>query len=369
MKKILIISPDLSVKGGVSSVVKSLMTEMEKRGDKVRLYSSYIDSVHPILRVLYSLIRFFGFIARLHPFKYDVYYLHACAFGSFYRKFLYVMLLSILRKNVVLHQHAADLELFLNKNRFNKRLGKLAFKSSTKIFVLSEDMKRITATVTDNESIHIIENPIRLPEFSRADDRRPNEQIRLVFLGEIGKRKGIYDLIQALSRMTDEQKSTIHLDIGGNKELDTLTSMIRQYGLEKTCTVHGWVDGDKKSALLKEAAVYILPSYFEGVPISILEAMSYELPVISTNVAGIPEIVLHRYNGLIIEPGDIEGLKQSILYLAENLEITEQYGRNSRRLAEKHDVPIVVDKIMGLFENDARKSKVNNTRVSSAGKI
>ncbi|MBO9599937.1 MAG: glycosyltransferase family 4 protein [Cohnella sp.] len=367
MKKILIIAPDLSVKGGVSSVVKSLMTEMEKRGDTVRLYSTYIDSVHPILRVLHSLIRVFGFIARLHPFTFDVFYLHACAFGSFYRKFIYVMLLRMLRKPVILHQHAADLELFLNKNRFNNWLGKLAFKSSTKIFVLSDHMKRITQAVTDNGNIHIIENPVRVPEFSRTDDQRP--KARFVFLGEIGKRKGIYDLIQAISRLTDEQKSKIHLDIGGNKELDTLNAMIRRYGLENTCTVHGWVDGEKKYALLKEATAYILPSYFEGVPISILEAMSYELPVISTNVAGIPEIVLHRYNGLIIEPGDIEGLKQSILYLAENLEITKQYGRNSRLLVEKHDVSVIVDKITGLFENDARKSKINNNQVSSTRKI
>lgn len=358
MKKILIIAPDLSVKGGVSSVVKSLMTEMERRGNEVKLYSTYIDTIHPLLRVLYSLFRIFNFMARLQPFKYDVFYLHVCAFGSFYRKFFYVLLLSILRKPVILHQHAADLELFLNKNKFNKWLGRLVFGSSSKIFVLSENMKQITKAVTDNENIFIIENPVRVPDFARANDVQAIDEVRLVFLGEIGKRKGIYDLIQAVSELTDEQKNKIHLDIGGNKELDTLTSMIKQYGLEKTCTVHGWVDGDKKSELLREATVFILPSYFEGVPISILEAMSYELPVISTNVAGIPEIVQHQYNGLIIQPGDIESLKQSILYFTENFERTKQYGRNSRLLIEKHDVPVVVDKILSLFESDIRKSKL-----------
>ena len=366
MKKILIIAPDLSVKGGVSSVVQSLMTEMERRGNRVKLYSTYVDTIHPLLRVIYSLFRIFSFVVRLQPFKYDVFYLHACAFGSFYRKFFYVMLLSLFRKPVILHQHAADLEIFLNKNKFNKRLGQWVFGASSKIFVLSENMRVITKEVTDNENIIIIENPIRIPEFARSDDAQPQEKVKFVFLGEIGKRKGIYDLIQALSRLTDEQRSSIHLDIGGNKELDTLTSMIRQYGLENTCTVHGWVDGDKKQRLLKEASVFVLPSYFEGVPIAILEAMSYELPVISTNVAGIPEIVLHQYNGLIIEPGDIECLKTSMLYFAENLERTKQFGHNSRLIVEKHDVPVVVDKILNLFENDTRNRKWRKEKVMKA---
>lgn len=360
MKKILILSPDLSVKGGVSSVVRSLMIEMEKRNIYVKNYSTYIDTLHPIMRVLYSLVRIFNFFAVLYPFRYDVFYLHVSAFGSFYRKFFYVVLLNFLRKTVILHQHAADLEIFLNKNRFNKWLGKLVYRSSTKIFVLSENMGKITKKNTNNENIYIIENPISVPSFVRGNVDNVMGKVKLVFLGEIGKRKGIYDLIQAIAELTDEQKNKLSVDIGGNKELDTLTSMIKANGLEKTCIIHGWVDGEKKLKLLKEATVFILPSYFEGVPISILEAMSYELPIISTNVAGIPEIVLHKYNGLIINPGDIEGLKQSILYFVENIELTNQYGKNSRTLVEKHDVTVVVDKILSLFESDIRKSKLKN---------
>ncbi|TYP69127.1 glycosyltransferase family 4 protein [Paenibacillus methanolicus] len=348
MEKILIVTSDLSVKGGVSSAVHSLMQEINSRKKSdIKLYSSYITT-HPVLSILYSLMRIAAFFLLLYPFRYRLFYVHVCAFGSFYRKAIYVLALRMLNRPVVIHQHAADLDVFVNKNRFNKWLARKVYEASSSIFVLSENMKAITKSVAAVEEIHIIKNPVQVPAHNK-DYSTADQKIRLLFLGEVGQRKGIFDLIQAVADMTEEQRDRIQLDIGGNKELDKLREMIKANRLEETCIVHGWVTGEQKNQLLKEASVFLLPSYFEGVPIAILEAMSYGLPVISTNIAGIPEVVKHRYNGHIIEPGDIQALRSSIVYFLEHSENLQVFGENSRKIVEEHDVRLIANHILSLF--------------------
>ena len=89
----------------------------------------------------------------------------------------------------------------------------------------------------------------------------------------------------------------------------------------------GWVSGEKKTRLLNWADVYILPSFNEGLPISILEAMSYGCPVISTPVGGIPEVV--RDNGTLVTPGDSEEIFRAIAKYVDNPEIIQTEGKES----------------------------------------
>ena len=91
----------------------------------------------------------------------------------------------------------------------------------------------------------------------------------------------------------------------------------------------GWVSGAKKTECIEWADVYILPSYFEGLPISILETMAYLKPVISTNVGGIPEILHTHKNGILIEPGNREQIANAISFFVENPEKITEYGKNA----------------------------------------
>lgn len=351
MKKILIISADLSVKGGVSSMISSLLDEFsEHKNIRVDFYSTYIDSIPPLARVFHSLLRVIIFFMSFKFVKYDVFYIHVCAFGSFYRKTIYVMLLSALGKKVVIHQHAADLEIFLKKNKLNHWIGRAVYSLSSKIIVLSENMKEITETNTRNNKSYIVENPVAIPSFNKPAAVEPSKKLQLLFLGEIGARKGIYDLIKAISELEDNYKKKILLHIGGNKEIDRLTAMIKENKLDDSCVVHGWVSGHHKIQLLQESDIFILPSYFEGVPISILEAMAYQLPIISTNIAGIPEIVFNNHNGFLVSAGDIEEIKYSIIRFIEEPQLIYEFGLNSRSIIEKHDVSKVAAKILGILD-------------------
>ena len=110
---------------------------------------------------------------------------------------------------------------------------------------------------------------------------------------------------------------------------------VKENSFETKVSVPGWISVDQKLVLLKEADIYILPSYQEGLPISILEAMSAGLPIISTPVGGIPDAVTDGENGYLIEPGDSEALASKILFLSENHNVWEKLSLQSKEIAKQ----------------------------------
>ena len=113
---------------------------------------------------------------------------------------------------------------------------------------------------------------------------------------------------------------------------DILQKKIKDYGLNNCVTFEGFVADNKKIECLNWADIFILPSYNEGLPIAILEAMSYGCPIISTTVGGIPAVVKHGVNGYLINPGNITEIQNAILSFIHNRDKIEKYGRQSLKL-------------------------------------
>ena len=105
-------------------------------------------------------------------------------------------------------------------------------------------------------------------------------------------------------------------------------------GLDKQIILPGWLDDQKKMQELKTASYFVLPSYFEGVPMCILEAMSYQLPVISTRVGGTPDLIESDVDGLLIQAGDIDALTSAMKQLLDNPEYASQLGIAARKKIE-----------------------------------
>lgn len=127
--------------------------------------------------------------------------------------------------------------------------------------------------------------------------------------------------------------------------------MISKYGLNDIVSFEGWVSGDKKINLLNKVDAYILPSYHEGLPISILEAMSYSLPIISTNVGGIPEILKNGENGFIITPGDKDAIYRAILELMNNEKLRMDMGKASYSKVQEHMPGFVERQLNDLYRS------------------
>jgi glycosyltransferase involved in cell wall biosynthesis len=239
-------------------------------------------------------------------------HIHTAAHGSFTKHLHYARVARLLGRRVILHCHGgrfADWYTALparKQRRIVREINRL-----DKFIVLTASWREYYVSIGVKEGlIAIVNNIVPVPS-APLSKSLPGEPLRLLFLGDIIQRKGVFDLVQAMARV----QSPAVLDIGGAGEEEALRALIASLGLEAWVHFHGYVAGAAKEELLARADVFVLPSYNEGLPISILEAMSYGCPVISTRVGGIPEVVSD--NGILVDSGDPGALAAAVEALAE----------------------------------------------------
>ena len=148
--------------------------------------------------------------------------------------------------------------------------------------------------------------------------RESNHEI--LFLGELGRRKGCYDIPEVIEDVVKDIPDVkfILAGAGSAQEETAIKQLIKEKGIEQNVEFPGWVRGNQKDKLLRESDVFFLPSYNEGMPMSILDAMGYGLPIVSTTVGGIPKIVHDGENGFCFEPGNVMEMGKAIENLLEN---------------------------------------------------
>ena len=195
----------------------------------------------------------------------------------------------------------------------------------------------------------ILPNIIDYPNKTEAVTK--SSMVTFLFLGLICDAKGIFDLIEVIAKNKDHYRSRIKLLIGGNGEIQRLKDMIIRNTIEDIVEFLGWISGKEKEGVLNQSDVYILPSYIEGLPLSILESMSYGKAVISTNVGGIPEIIQNHKNGLLINPGELDQITQALDYFLENPELVAEYGANSEKMVQKHLPHSVLHELIDIYKS------------------
>lgn len=273
-------------------------------------------------------------------------HLHTAADGSFRRHSSLARLGHLFGRKVILHIHASRFKDFFNEASPRNRERILeTLKNADKIIVLSVSWKEWFSSIgIDEDRLIILHNitpmPVHIPDAETKDGKT-----RFLFMGEIGQRKGVFDIIRAIAAHKEEAEGRMELKIGGNRNEDRLMAAIRENGLESIVSFEGWVSGEKKLRMLDWADIFILPSFNEGLPISILEAMSYGCPIISTKVGGIPEVVTD--NGILVEPGNAEDIwKAMARYIDSAGLIAEEGGRSL-----KYVRPYLPDSVMKDLRN------------------
>ena len=165
-------------------------------------------------------------------------------------------------------------------------------------------------------------NPIEIEPAQNFIDRNKDtkHKFTVLFIGFLIKNKGIIDFIKVAEYFKDTNNEII-FQIAGIGELK---NHIEDY-ISKTNNSNieyvGWADTEKKDKLYRNADLFFLPSYNEGMPIVLLEAMKWSLPIISTDIAGIPEEISNGVNGFLYNPGNIEGYIQGIEKLYNNVSL------------------------------------------------
>jgi glycosyltransferase involved in cell wall biosynthesis len=321
-------------KGGIRAVIKNHMQAGVYEGYGHYFIASH-DEVGLLKRIYLVLSSSVTLISLIIRRKISVCYLHGSMKGSIYRKSIFLFMCQLLGCKVIFHLHGSEFaQVYQSSSFIYQSLVRYILNKSDNVFVLSAYWKTYVETLSVNAKIQVISN-FPSPIFETLYDTRKYDKkliTELLFLGKIGQRKGIYDLIEAVELLKSKCIKGFHINVGGNGEVDKLREMVKQKNLTEYFNVIGWVTGERKYQLLKECDLLLLPSHNEGLPIAILEALSAGLAVLSTNVGGIPDVISDERYGILVEPGQPGALADAISKYLCTDGLIETVARNARQL-------------------------------------
>lgn len=307
----------------------------------------YTNKVNKLWYPLYHYIYFL--LLLLFDRRIRIVHIHAAAYASFTRTMFFARAAKRLKKQVILHEHAADFDQYYEQSRQKEKIIK-AINNCDRLIVLSSSWKDFFLKVGVEESkIVILNNIVTPPE--KLEKRSVSLPVRFLFLGWLGKRKGIWDLLKVITDHKAELKGRFILRFGGNDFEEEIKSYIAANRIDSLVKFEGWVSGRKKEECLAWADVFILPSYNEGLPISLLEAMSYGLPLISTNVGGIPEILKDRQNGIMVHPGNESEIWNAVKYFIDNPAEIAKMGNTSETMVAPYTPQNVFHNLKSIYNN------------------
>lgn len=329
MKNILIISTDLNAQGGISTVVKLLINSSLKDKYNLLHLSTHINGT--------KLIKFFVMIKAysLYPVilivkNISLVHIHGGMKSSFFRKSYFLLLAKLFGKRVIYHMHSAMVNEYLEKgSKLKKFIVCRLFNLYDVIVVISKSWAKVIQKRTKT-TIRIIYNPVSLPSIDKFGKSSGNDFI-VFTLGEIGRRKGTEDIVKVAQHLKNRR---ISFRIAGGGDLKKYHEIAKKFNVREKIEFLGWIDEKQREEEFILADIYFLPSYHEGLPMSILEAISYGLPIISTPVGGISEIIENEINGFLVKPGNIESFVDKIIFLHANEEARKKMGIISRKIAE-----------------------------------
>lgn len=319
--KVLMVGPGRDVMGGISTVVNSYY-ELELNKNVELRYIASMEDGNQLKKLWIAIKAYCQFCACLK--KYDIIHIHMAAQASFNRKSIFIRKAFKSGKKIIIHCHAADFDDYFLKQVDGKKqkVIRYIFSLADKVITLSEEWADFYGkNICTPEKVVVVHNAVIIPDYIKADYSNHN----ILFLGRLGKRKGIYDLLEVIPEILKVVPDSMFY-LGGDGDIEQCKYIAINKGFTDHVKFLGWVRGDNKEKYFKNCSIFVLPSYQEGMPMSVLEAMSYGLAVISTNAGGIPQIIESNINGLRFEAGDVKALQSDIIALLTNKTKKRQYG-------------------------------------------
>lgn len=235
----------------------------------------------------------------------------------------------------------------------------IASKSRRVVLLSARLMSRARELGVKESNVVVVPSGVDSEHFNpdRAEAKRKAQMLRnqlniddKIVIGYVGRlipKKGLTYLFSAAKRIQDKHSNIVLLVIGDGPQRQELEAMARDFGLETIFT--GWQSDVLPYYALMD--MFVLPSFFEGLPNVVLEAMAMRKAIIATTVGGNPDLVLNRQNGFLVPPGDVEALKIGIETLASDTDLRLKMGRESRAIAKRSfDWNIIVPKAEKVYE-------------------
>jgi glycosyltransferase involved in cell wall biosynthesis len=285
---------------------------------------------------------------------------------SIARKVILIYCACLLRTPVVVHVHAARLpKSFAALPPLLQRTVRTAFNRANCVIVLGENIRHFVINDLQVDARRVVQltNGVPRPPYP-SPEKGTSQNFRLLFLGSQFERKGLADLLTALSSPLLASLPWQLIVAGGD---DCAPYKIRAQELNITSRVEftGWVSQEKAATLLAGSDALVLPSYDEGLPLVILEALGHGLPVVCTPVGEIPEFLTDGETALFVPPGDADAIAKSLASLMQEPELCLQLSRSGRELFDRRfslqafirGLSAIYDQYCGSDRNDSVRSR------------
>ena len=284
-----------------------------------------------------TLNAFYTMISFIDKGPYDIVH---CHFGPNGARGVYLREIGAVDGKIVTTFHGYDLTSYVRQSRkdvyrnvfkYGDLMMPISYKWRDKLIQMGCDKKKIVVHRMGIDTEKIKPNRI---------DRQDNRHLKVLSVGRFVEKKGFYFSIKAVAEAVAESEEILYDIIGDGELRQDHEKLIKDLGADDYIKIHGWKDSEEVIEYMKGADVLMAPSLTsqqgdqEGIPVVIMEAMACGLAVISTKHSGIPELVKDGKSGLLVGEGDIEALKNSLIYFAQHHEKIDAMGREGRNIAE-----------------------------------
>ena len=340
--KILIVGTDTNGKGGMAILLNS--------HSKLFEVFNYVCS-HRFSNILVQLFLAISAIFRVIYYclfkDIRIVHIHSASYRSFYRESLYLLIAKLFNKKVILQLHGGEFEVFYNQN---KRYCQYICHKADCLVGVSNYFENMFRRLNLNDNIVTLYNVVEKPINEKQQFDKHKSKLEILFFGAIDVNKGIFEVLDMWGENKEQMSELFHLTICGIGDSDRLNKIIYDFQLSDTVTYKGWVNIEDKNNLLAQSDIYLQPSHFESLGIAIIEALSYGIPVIASNVGGIPELITDNENGYLIPVGDMEQLKFKLIYLSHHIDLFDAFEIRAKQKASQFFSENIEKDIITLYK-------------------
>jgi glycosyltransferase involved in cell wall biosynthesis len=250
-----------------------------------------------------------------------------------------ILIAKLFQKRMIIHLHGGDYLTHKEMPTWMRWLLKLSFSDRNPKIVLSPLEAQAIKERLNVRNLFVLYNCVDLTDamsFNREHDK--HEIIRLLFLGRISDKKGLEFIYQALKSLKQKEVKFKFTMAGKGPDQEVYVRKFKEL-LREDFEFKGVVSGEAKTKILKENNVFLLPSFFEGLPMALLESMSFGLVPITTNVGSIKYVITDSQNGIIVNAYSAKDIDIAIQKLSENSEYKNQLSSNAKNHILNHFKP------------------------------
>jgi len=307
-------------------------------------------------RLLQSPFRLLAFTSGLVSHKAHVVLLFTSGGGSFLEKSVMALAARVCGKPVVVSVRSGAFRDLFRRSPGYRTLVKLSLRLHSMVLCQSESWAQffVTECGVPSTRVVVVPNWIDLERFtSHAPRARVDDDgvVRLLFVGWVDRKKGIFELLDAVREIDGLYRVTLDV-VGEGADYGAAVSIVSgDPVLRNLVRFHGWLSGQDLVKRYSQAEVFVLPTYAEGFPNAVLEAMAMALPIITTPVGGIPDVLKSNRNGLLVAPRSRAEVMQAIRFMVENQDARVRFGSTNRQqVVRDHDITVLWPRLYSLLK-------------------